>query len=397
MLTSHRKDELIEWMKDMLNHSFVLDAKNTYLDTMLILEELVQEHQEHPTTSRLRQFVPTISKFHTKLPLQAAFRIYDNKYSISQRHCIPPSFNEIRHILNLAQIIEIGSNLKFISFDGDQTLYSDGGNFDAANDELALAIIRLLCHNVKVAVITAAGYGQDNTKYEHRIQGLLQRFIDENMTADQIRNFLVLGGECNYLFRAELQTISQGKDEVTGVEKIVNKARLRFMPPEDWQADHFPGPKPAFWDKSEIKRLLDIAESTMNRAITEMKLRARVLRKERAVGLFPGGSEMMKKIPVGHGSKKLKQEALDEVVLRILEAIRGQESPITLPFCVFNGGTDAWLDIGNKSVGVAALQAYYNLQPAECLHVGDQVCTLYFIIVFLLNRFSTNIVFEYWQ
>lgn len=379
MLTSHRKDELIEWMKEMLNHSFALDAKDTYIGTMLFFEELVKEHLENSTGSRLRQLVPTISKFHTKLPLQSAFRIYDNKYSISQRHCIPPSFNEIRHILNLAQIIEIGSNLKFISFDGDQTLYSDGGNFDASNDELALAIIRLLCHNVKVAVITAAGYGQDNTKYEHRIQGLLQRFIDENMTADQIRNFLVLGGECNYLFHAELQTVVVSKDETTGVETTVSKARLRFMPPEEWQADCFPGPKPAFWNKEEIKKLLDIAETTMNRAMTEMKLRARILRKERAVGLFPGGSEMMKKVPVGHGSKKLKQEALDEVVLRILEAIRSQEVPVNLPFCVFNGGTDAWLDIGNKSVGVAALQAYFNLQPAECLHVGDQVslCIIY--------------------
>jgi IMP and pyridine-specific 5'-nucleotidase len=178
MLTSHRKDEFIEWMKEMLNHSFALDAKDTYTGTMLFIEDLVKEHLENPTGSRLRQVVPTISKFHTKLPLQTSFRIYDNKYSISQRHCISPSFNEIRHILNLAQVMEIGPNLKFISFDGDQTLYSDGGNFDASNDELALAIIRLLCHNVKVAVITAAGYGLDGSKYEHRLQGLLQRFID---------------------------------------------------------------------------------------------------------------------------------------------------------------------------------------------------------------------------
>lgn len=50
--------------------------------------------------------------------------------------------------------------MKLISFDGDQTLYSDGGNFED-NDELALAIILLLKHGVKVALITAAGYGYD--------------------------------------------------------------------------------------------------------------------------------------------------------------------------------------------------------------------------------------------
>ena len=40
---------------------------------------------------------------------------------------------------------------------------------------------------------------------------------------------------------------------------------------------------------------------------------------------------------------------------------------------VFNGGGDAWLDVGNKSVGVACLQAYFNFAPEFCLHVGDQV------------------------
>jgi IMP and pyridine-specific 5'-nucleotidase len=86
-----------------------------------------------------------------------AFRLYDQKYSISQRRMIPPSFNEIRHILNLAQIIDLGKELKMISFDGDQTLYNDGGNFDIKNSELALSLIRLLCHNVKVILVTAAG------------------------------------------------------------------------------------------------------------------------------------------------------------------------------------------------------------------------------------------------
>ena len=66
-------------------------------------------------------------------------------------------------------------------------------------------------------------------------------------------------------------------------------------------------------------------------------------------------------------------EALDELVLRVTEALRSHSPRITLPYCVFNGGTDAWLDIGNKSVGVAALQAYLNIPAANSLHVGDQV------------------------
>ena len=108
MLTSHRKDAFIEWMKEMLHHSFALNAPDTYYGTMSFFEELIEEHRRSPTTSRLRSYVPTIGKFHTPLQLKEAFRMYDNKYSISQRRCIPPSFNEIRHVLNLAQIISLG-------------------------------------------------------------------------------------------------------------------------------------------------------------------------------------------------------------------------------------------------------------------------------------------------
>ena len=100
-----------------------------------------------------------------------------------------------------------------------------------------------------------------------------------------------------------------------------------------------------------------------------------VIRKDRAVGVYPGGSQMTSLVPLGHGSKKLKREALDELVMRVTEALRSasEPRPIRLPYCVFNGGTDAWLDVGNKSVGVAVLQSYLDINPAQCLHVGDQV------------------------
>ena len=89
--------------------------------------------------------------------------------------------------------------------------------------------------------------------------------------------------------------------------------------------------------------------------------------------MYPGGTDMILKVPVGHGSSKVKREALDEMVLRVMEALRSHTPRITLPYCVFNGGTDAWLDIGNKRVGVEALQAFFKIPQANCLHVGDQV------------------------
>jgi IMP and pyridine-specific 5'-nucleotidase len=459
ILSSHRKDGLIEWMKEMLTHSFVLNAKETYKDTFLYFEELVEEYRRNPENSRLKELVPSVGKFHTPLALAHSFRVYDEKYSISLRTMIPPSVNEIRHILNLAQIISLGKNLKMICFDGDQTLYTDGGNFDIKNRELALSLIRLLCHGVKVVLVTAAGYGMDGaSKYEYRLQELLNKFMDEQMNASQVENFYVLGGECHFLFQCKLITDTDGKTPSsagtgtgTGKEKhkeeeqlshifsppahviptldlvppspanninesetnseknrertemgdtpegepeiptnmatptggtklkrknvLHQRARLVAVPYEEWQAPTIKGPKPYYWPEEEVQEILNIAESTMNRTVTELKLRAKVLRKAKAVGVYPGGKEMAMKVAVGHGSRKLKQEALDEVVLRVGDAIRRRhhEKPFSIPYCVFNGGKDAWIDVGNKSVGVAALQGYFNLDSSESLHVGDQV------------------------
>ena len=115
MLLTDRKDGLIDWMKEMLFHSFVLNEKDTYCGTMIYFEELIEEHRSNDEAnystqrdiSRLKQYVPTVGRFFTSLPLHKAFKIYDDKYLISGRNFVAPSFNEIRHILNLAQIMVI--------------------------------------------------------------------------------------------------------------------------------------------------------------------------------------------------------------------------------------------------------------------------------------------------
>ncbi len=50
MLVTHRRDGLIEWMKDLINHSFVLDVmEQTIANTMSHIEELFEEHHLNPT------------------------------------------------------------------------------------------------------------------------------------------------------------------------------------------------------------------------------------------------------------------------------------------------------------------------------------------------------------
>jgi hypothetical protein len=82
MLESHRRDQFIEWMKEILNHGFVLDAPETYSDTFEFFEEMIEEHILNPTSSRLKSFVPTIGQFHTSLRLKDAWEIYGNNIYI---------------------------------------------------------------------------------------------------------------------------------------------------------------------------------------------------------------------------------------------------------------------------------------------------------------------------
>ena len=103
MLTGHRKDELIATMKAMLHHSFALDVmKQTVPDTFSHFEDLIAEHCRDPQGSRLKQLVPSLGSFFHALPLRRAFEEYDAKYCITSRQFVAPTFNELRHILNLA-------------------------------------------------------------------------------------------------------------------------------------------------------------------------------------------------------------------------------------------------------------------------------------------------------
>ncbi|KAJ9056586.1 IMP 5'-nucleotidase [Entomophthora muscae] len=97
-----------------------------------------------------------------------------------------------------------------------------------------------------------------------------------------------------------------------------------------------------------------------------MKLSAKIIRKSRAVGLIPGENVV------------LSREQLDECVLSTqsyvckLQNIQVSEGMPRVPFCAFNGGRDAWVDIGNKFFGVEILKKYIGANPEQTIHFGDQ-------------------------
>jgi IMP and pyridine-specific 5'-nucleotidase len=78
--------------------------------------------------------VPTAGPFFTRLPLEAAFKYQDRKRYISSRRYVAPSFNDVRLVLNSAQIMAVtGGTLQLATFDGDVTLYDDGQSLEPSS------------------------------------------------------------------------------------------------------------------------------------------------------------------------------------------------------------------------------------------------------------------------
>eukprot|EP00917_Polyrhabdina_sp_WS-2016_P014940 GHVP01032599.1.p1 GENE.GHVP01032599.1~~GHVP01032599.1.p1 ORF type:complete len:405 (+),score=52.96 GHVP01032599.1:440-1654(+) len=302
-------------------------------------------HYKNVGQTKLRSLIPEIGNLYTPLHLCQAFEIYNSKYHVTKRRYVPPTTHEIRHIINIAQVVASRGLLNMVTFDGDETLYSHGQNLDDLF--ICKHITSLLRVGIMVALVTAAAYGYQTEKYSVRVQGLLDYMKKEQLGPEVVKNFFIFGGECNYLLRC-------GSDY-----------NLEPVPEEEWL--HF---STVAGRTEEITQLLDVAEKALEDARAELHLRVKIVRKERAVGMVPGGAHLRKVVPQGSGGESLKSEILEEVVCRIKDSIRHAQT--NFPYCAFNGGKDVWVDVGNKAEGIRILQKYGNLQPMHCIHVGDQ-------------------------
>jgi len=108
-----------------------------------------------------------------------------------------------------------------------------------------------------------------------------------------------------------------------------------------------------------MSQMLDAVERTLKSAVEELNMKARVLRKPLSCGVISLNGE------------GLRRESLDECCLRMQHEL--MKASVTFPYCAFNGGNDAWFDVGNKRVGIEALQRMFDTEPCNCLHVGDQL------------------------
>lgn len=307
--------------------------------------------------------VPTIGMFFTPLALEAAFLYQDSIRAISSRRFVPPSFNDVRLILNTAQIMSLvqtpspppphhptsdqttansnSSNLQLLTFDGDVTLYEDGGSLTPDSPVIS-RLLHFLSHGVKIGIVTAAGY-TDASRYYGRLAGLLSTVASSpHLTAEQKRGLIVMGGESNFLFVFD-DTIEHC---------------LRYIHRRDWIL-----PVMHSWSEPAIQSLLSVAEAAFRGCISTLHLPAEVLRKERAVGIYP------------RPGCKFTREQLEETVLVVQQVVEMAPEVIEggIPFCAFNGGNDVFVDIGDKSLGVQGCQKWFGgVEAKRTLHVGDQ-------------------------
>lgn len=354
----------IEWIKGLLAVPFVLlsqpttihedgpslgemesDARARYAQIMRDVEQLVDDHIRHqragtPELSKLKLLVPSIGSFFTSLPLEAAFLKQDDRRSISSRRFVAPSFNDIRLTLNTAQVLSLGKQkqLQLITFDGDVTLYDDGDSLMAKNSCIP-RILHLLRQDIRIGIVTAAGYTEAE-KYYDRLYGLLDAVAASDLSERAEGRLVVMGGEANFLFTYTPKSNC----------KLVSVAR------KDWQLSSMQD-----WTEDNVSALLDVAEAALQDCIRRLKIPVQVLRKSRAVGIYP------------EKGIKLSREQLEETVLVVQRTLELSRAGQRIPFCAFNGGNDVFVDIGDKSLGVMACQKFFGgISGDRSLHVGDQ-------------------------
>ncbi|KAI9757306.1 MAG: IMP 5'-nucleotidase [Chaenotheca gracillima] len=320
-------------------------AHRRYAEIMRDVEGLINDHialqkDGGHERSKLKLLIPSVGIFFTSLRLEAAFVYQDQQRFISSRRFVSPSFNDIRLILNTAQVMSLveGGPLELITFDGDVTLYDDGESLLHSNPVIP-RILNLLKSGTRVGIVTAAGY-TDAARYYERLHGLLDAIKSSSIDPTYCENLVVMGGESNFLFRFNASSPSL----------------LVPVHPDEWAL-----PEMKSWTEANVKSLLDVAEGALKDSVTNLGMDAQVIRKERAVGIVPAQKQ------------KFAREQLEETVLVVQKILEMSPVGQKIPFCAFNGGNDVFVDIGDKSYGVLACQSFFGGIPgSKSLHVGDQ-------------------------
>lgn len=276
-----RYAEIFRDVEEIINDHSESQAVDSQVITLI---SHVVEHQRvgRPDRSKLKLLVPSVANFFTSLALHDAFIWQDQRRFISYRRFVPPSFNDVRLVLNTAQVMSLVRNgpLDLVTFDGDVTLYEDGMCLLPDNAVID-KILLLMRRGSRIGIVTAAGYTEAQ-KYYERLFGLLNAIQTSELSLEAKQGLVVIGGESNFCFKFDGNS----------------PHLLKWVPREDWLLEEM-----LLWTEPDIAELLDIAEASLKDTVRNMRMEAIVVRKDRAVGIVP---------KPGH---KFCRETLEETVL----------------------------------------------------------------------------------
>ena len=346
----------------VLRGKLMRDRKMTVKEAFVEMDRLIKDYMNHDendsSTPELCELAPLLSKygaFFTELPLSAAFYWYNKRHRFGKRRHVPPSDDELRHVFNVAQLMQMADTLRLASFDGDETLYD---NRDKLHSESAIVyeLVRLMDRGVVVSLTTAVG-GTNPEIFEERLEGLLNTIAntrsqmleedeldededdhdDEGDLDDDLDgvtrhdsmnpmgmmnplngDLFVMGGQCNFLFRLNRETF-----------------HLTSVPDEEWMTSEM-----LSWDADASKEMLNAAMRELQAVSAKFRLPMRFVEKEAAVGALFTGDE----------NDTSLQNYLDEVALEVRERLNVLNYPV--PFNCFNGGLDVFVDVGSKQHGL---------------------------------------------
>lgn len=94
-------------------------------DAFVRAQTLMRDHHISPVGSELSLLCPAVSPIFLELDLLAALDEFDGSHGLTRRLWVPPSFAEIRKVLNLS-VVNAATGIKLLTLDADDTIYSDG-------------------------------------------------------------------------------------------------------------------------------------------------------------------------------------------------------------------------------------------------------------------------------
>lgn len=99
------QDDLIELIREWIIHpaeTIPLSVQEVFQ----VVEQMIVEQTSNPdcTTNRLLKYLPSPPKFFLPLGLVEALQEYHERTHLLSRRFVPPTFKEVRHILNISVV-----------------------------------------------------------------------------------------------------------------------------------------------------------------------------------------------------------------------------------------------------------------------------------------------------